>query len=133
MNQVQLLGRLTRDPEIRNTQQGKSVASFTLAIDRFGGQETDFFDCAAWEKQADLIAKSCKKGNRLLVNGRLQQDKWTDQNGQKRTSIKVIVQTLFFIESAQNTNKTAPKQPPLPSFDLPPTEGFSGALDDMPF
>jgi single-strand DNA-binding protein len=112
MNQVSLFGRLTRDPELRYTQSGKAVVNFTLAINRFGeNNEADFFDCVVWDKQAELIANSCKKGHRLLVWGRLQQDKWQDQQGQNRTTIKIMVSGFSFIEPKQE-GQTPTNQPP---------------------
>lgn len=125
MNSVSLFGRLTRDPELRYTAQGKPVTGFTLAINRFGGNnEADFFDCTAWDKQAENISSSCKKGHRLLVWGRLQQEKWTDQQGQQRTSIKIIVSGFQFIEPAPQ-QQGPPAGPPQyqqgpPQYNQPP-------------
>lgn len=114
MNQVSVFGRFTRDPEMRYTQQGKAVCNFSLAVDRFSGKDdTDFFECVAWEKQAENIMNSCKKGHRLLVWGRIQQERWTDQqSGQNRSTVKIVLSGFSFIEpapsSAQGTNQNPP-------------------------
>jgi single-strand DNA-binding protein len=129
MNQVSLFGRLTRDPELRYSQSGKAVVNFSLAINRYGdNNEADFFDCVVWDKQAELIAKSCKKGHRLLVWGRLQQDRWTDQqSGQNRSTIKVIGSGFSFIEP-RDQGQAPPSQPPArqnqqPAGYVPPAPG----------
>lgn len=136
MNSVTLMGRFTRDPEARQTQSGKTVARFTLAISRYGeNKEADFFDCTAWEKNAENILKSCKKGDRLLVWGRLQQEKWTDQQGQARNSIKVIVSGFNFIEPAPEQNQVQQYQPAppmqqyqqVPPMPAPPVQQYQQA------
>lgn len=129
MNQVQLFGRLTRDPELRYTQSGKAVANFTLAINRFGGNnEADFFDCTAWDKQAELISNSCKKGHRLLIWGRLQQEKWTDQQTQQqRFKVAVVVSGFSYIEPApQNQGQQQPAYGQQPGYQQPPQAGGYG-------
>lgn len=99
MNHVSIFGRFTRDPELKYTPQGKAVVSFSLAVNRYDGNEADFFDCEAWEKQAENIANSCRKGHRLLVWGRLRQDRWTDQQTQQnRSAVRIVVQGFSFIE-----------------------------------
>lgn len=134
MNQVGIMGRFTRDPECRYTQSGKCVTNFTLAVNKFGdNNEADFFDCVAWEKQAENIANSCKKGHRLLVWGRLQQDKWTDQQTQQtRTAVKITVTGFSFIEPPPDRQQQQPQgggygQPPNPpqvgGYQQPPLAG----------
>jgi single stranded DNA-binding protein len=96
LNHIVLMGRLTRDVELRTTQSGVSVASFTLACDRdFGGRdgekETDFIDCVAWRSTADFAAKYFSKGRMAVVSGRLQIRPWTDKEGNKRYSTEVAV------------------------------------------
>lgn len=120
MNQVQIFGRLTRDPELRFTPQGKAVIDFSLAVNRYGNNEADFFDCVAWEKQAENIGISCKKGHRLLIWGRLQQDRWTDNSGQNRTAVKIQVSGFSFIEPPpQSQQQTQPPAGP-PQYQGPP-------------
>ncbi len=92
INQVMLMGRLTRDPEVRTTSTGKTITSFSIAVDR-GGQDdaTDFFDVTAWEKLGELVSQYLSKGRRCLVQGRLRQDSWDDkETGKKRTKIEVV-------------------------------------------
>jgi len=114
VNQVGILGRFTRDPELRYTPQGKAVVRFTLALNRYGNNnEADFFDCEAWEKQAENIANSCSKGHRLLVWGRLKQDRWTDQQTQQtRTTVRIAVQGFSFIEPPPSQGQAAHPQGP---------------------
>jgi single-strand DNA-binding protein len=132
VNQVGIFGRLTRDPELRYTAQGKAVVRFTLALNRFGdNNEPDFFDCEAWEKQAENIANSCKKGHRLLVWGRLRQDRWTDQNQQNRSAIRIVVQGFSFIEPPPSQGQIPPQgpgyvPPPAPGGYPPPYPGQPG-------
>ena len=106
VNQVTLLGRLTRDPELRQTPNGKSVASFSLALNRSykGGdgecvEDTDFIDCVAWGSLAETMEKYLKRGQRVLVSGRLSQRSW-EQDGQKRSKVEVVANDMTFIESA---------------------------------
>jgi len=139
MNQVQLFGRLTRDPELRYTQSGKAVANFTLAINRFGGNnEADFFDCTAWDKQAELISNSCQKGHRLLVWGRLQQEKWTDQQTQQqRSKVAVTVSGFSFIEPAPQGQGQQPQAGPpahgqQPGYQQPPQTGYGNPPGYIP-
>lgn len=102
INQVILMGRLTRDPEMRTTSTGKAIASFSIAVDR-GGQEdaADFFDVTAWEKLGELVNQYLSKGRRCLVQGRLRQDSWDDkETGKKRTRIEVVATDVTFLDSA---------------------------------
>ena len=100
INQVILMGRLTRDPEMRTTTTGKSIASFGLAVDR-GGQDdqADFFDITAWEKLGELANQYLSKGRRCLVQGRLRQDSWDDkETGKKRSRIEVVATDITFLD-----------------------------------
>lgn len=115
INQVILMGRLTRDPEQRTTNTGKTIASFGLAVDR-GGQDdgADFFDVTAWEKLAELVVKYLGKGRRVLVQGRLRQDSWDDkETGKKRTRVEVVATDVTFLdgpsESSNDNQPSAPK------------------------
>lgn len=125
MNQVAIMGRFTRDPELRYSQSGKPVAKFTLAVNRYSDNEADFFDCTAFDKQAENISNSCQKGHRLLVLGRLQQDRWTDQQTQQqRTAVKILVSSFDFIEPPQQQRQAPPQnRPPVgpPPYQGPPT------------
>ena len=100
INQVILMGRLTRDPEQRTTTTGKTIASFGLAVDR-GGQEdaADFFNVTAWEKLGDLVVQYLGKGRRVLVQGRLRQDTWDDkETGKKQSRIEVVATDVTFLD-----------------------------------
>ncbi len=100
INQVILMGRLTRDPEQRTTPSGKTIVSFSLAVDR-GGQEdqADFFDVTAWEKLGELVAQYLSKGRRCLVQGRLRQDSWDDkETGKKRSKVEVVATDVTFLD-----------------------------------
>ncbi len=108
INQVILMGRLTRDPEVRTTSTGKTIASFSLAVDR-GGQEdaTDFFDITAWEKLGELVSQYLSKGRRCLVQGRLRQDSWDDkETGKKRTKIEVVATDVTFLDGPNSDNSS---------------------------
>ena len=115
-NHITLLGRLTKDPEIRYTPSQKVVATFTLAVDRpFSGEkkEADFIPCVVWGKSAELIGNSCQKGHRLLVEGRLQIRNYEGKDGQKRYVAEVIVNSFEFIErKEQKTMASMGKEVP---------------------
>lgn len=138
LNKSIIMGRLTADVELRATQSGKSVASFTLAVDRdFKGQngekETDFINCVAWQGTAEFVAKYFKKGNMAVVSGRLQTRKYETQDGQKRTETEIIAESVYFGESKKETaNDTPAMQPETPSADI---SGFIPVGDDenLPF
>lgn len=100
INQVILMGRLVRDPEQRTTTTGKTIASFSIAVDR-GGQEdaADFFNVTAWEKLGDLVIQYLAKGRRVLVQGRLRQDSWDDkETGKKQSRIEVVATDVTFLD-----------------------------------
>lgn len=107
MNNIVLLGRLTKDADIRSTQSGKLVASFTLAVDRpytqNGKREVDFIACQIWGKSAEVLGKSVHKGQRILLEGRLQIRQYTDKNGNKRTAAEVVADRFEFIERKEQT------------------------------
>lgn len=104
LNRIDIMGRLTRDPELRYTAQGTPVTSFALAVDRdyqSGGSErqTDFIDCLAWRGTADFVSKYFSKGSMAVVTGRLQIRDWEDKNGNKRRSAEVVADSVYFGES----------------------------------
>ena len=116
LNKIILMGRLTRDPELRHTQSGKAVASFTLAVDRDtkdqnGERGVDFIDCTAWSGTAELISKYFAKGRMAVVVGRLNIEDWTDREGIKRRSSKVKVDQVYFGESKKDTQAPAQAAP----------------------
>ena len=101
---AQLLGNLTKDPELTSTNNGKNVLSFTLAINH-NKETTSFIDCVAWEKTAENIAQYTKKGQQLFVSGRLVQRTW-EKNGEKRSRVEVSVQEAVFTASALEKRET---------------------------
>lgn len=106
INQVVLMGRLTRDPEQRTTTTGKTIASFSIAVDR-GGQDdqADFFEVTAWEKLGDLVIQYLGKGRRVLVQGRLRQDSWDDkETGKKRSRVEVTATDVTFLDGPNGEN-----------------------------
>ncbi len=104
MNQVTLLGRLTRDPELKYTPSGKAFCRFSIAINReFNREETDFINCVAWDKRAETIAEYLRKGRRILVQGRIQTGSY-DKDGQKVYTTDIIVDKFEFIDSANGNN-----------------------------
>ncbi len=100
INQVILLGRLTRDPESRTTPSGKTVVSFSIAVDRAGSDDqADFFNVTAWEKLGELVMQYLSKGRRVLVQGRLRQDTWDDkETGKKQSRIEVTATDVTFLD-----------------------------------
>jgi single-strand DNA-binding protein len=115
INQVILMGRLTRDPESRTTSTGKLIVSFGIAVDRVGQDDTaDFFNVTAWEKLGELVVKYLNKGSRVLVQGRLRQDTWDDkETGKKQSRIDVTANDVTFLDSPRDnagaSQSAAPK------------------------
>lgn len=103
MNKAILMGRLTADPELRHTQAGKAVTSFTVAVDSGYGdsKKTDFIPCVAWERRAENISRFFHKGNRILVAGRLNTGEYTNKDGVKVKTFDVVIDDFYFVESKQ--------------------------------
>ena len=108
LNHITILGRLTRDPELRRTGSGIAVASFSVAVDRdFSGRdggekETDFIDCVAWRQTGEFVSKYFTKGSMIVVSGRLQIRSWTDKDGNKRRTAEVVADNVYFGESKRS-------------------------------
>ena len=108
LNHITIMGRLTRDPELRRTGSGIAVASFTVAVDRdFGGRdggekETDFIDCVAWRQTGEFVSKYFTKGRMIVVSGRLQIRSWTDKEGNKRRTAEVVAENCYFGDSKRD-------------------------------
>lgn len=108
LNHIVIMGRLTRDPELRRTGSGIAVTSFTLAVDRdynskeSGERETDFIDCVAWRSTGEFVSKYFAKGRMAVVSGRLQIRSWTDKDGNKRRSAEVVADNVYFGESKRD-------------------------------
>ena len=152
LNHIVIMGRLTRDPELRRTGTGIAVASFTLAVDRdFGGREggereTDFIDCVAWRNTGEFVSKYFSKGSMAVVSGRLQIRNWTDKEGGKRRSAEVVADNVYFGESKRssdggsynNNSYSAPAAPAYGNYSAPaaPASDFAMLEDDdaqLPF
>ena len=109
LNHITIMGRLTRDPELRRTGSGVAVASFTVAVDRdFGGRdggekETDFIDCVAWRQTGEFVSKYFTKGRMIVVSGRLQIRSWTDKDGNKRRTAEVVADNCYFGDSKRDS------------------------------
>lgn len=143
LNKCILMGRLTKDPELRHTANNTPVTSFTLAVDRGakkeGQQNTDFIDIVAWDARADFAAKYFRKGQLVAVCGKLQTRKWTDNNGNNRTAYEVIADELHFAEAKQQTQPqtspyAAPKPVPIDTpIVMPPNqfEVYGGFQEDL--
>lgn len=103
LNHITVMGRFTRDPELRFTSSQKPVASFTLAVDRDGKDNgTDFIDCVAWNGTAEFVSKYFGKGRMAVASGKLQIREWTDKDGNKRRSAEVVVRDIYFGDSKKN-------------------------------
>ena len=113
LNHITIMGRLTRDPELRRTGSGVAVASFTVAVDRdFGGRdggerETDFIDCVAWRQTGEFVSKYFTKGSMIVVSGRLQIRNWNDKDGNKRRSAEVVADNVYFGESKRSADSNS--------------------------
>ena len=116
LNRIILMGRLTRDPELRHTQQGTPVASFALAVDRPGqNKTTDFIDIVAWRNTADFVASYFTKGRMAVVEGRLQIREWTDRDGGKRRSAEVVADNVYFADSRRDDGGSPASMPAAPA------------------
>lgn len=133
MNKVIMMGRLTRDPELRNTTSGIEVANFSIAIDRYAkkGEEkkTDFFDCIAWRGTGVFVEKYFRKGDGILFEGTPTTEEWTDKEGNKRRAVKFVVDNVYFPIPKKSENS-------IPSYSAP--ESISGNVlpedtGDLPF
>ena len=126
LNKIILMGRLTRDPELRRTQSGTAVTSFSLAVDRDykaqdGEQETDFIDIVAWRSTAEFVSKYFSKGRMAVVDGRLQVRDWKDKDGNKRRSTEVLADSVYFGDSKRPESGT-PAEPSGEFQELPEEE-----------
>ena len=144
LNHITIMGRLTRDPELRRTGSGIAVASFTVAFDRdFSGKdggekETDFIDCVAWRQTGEFVSKYFTKGRMAVVSGRLQIRGWTDKDGNKRRSAEVVADNVYFGDSkkeASSGNSGGYDQNYAPAYQQPGEEfpELDGDDGQLPF
>jgi single-strand DNA-binding protein len=137
LNKVILGGRLTSDPELKTTQSGISVVSFSIAVNRKAvkgeEQKADFLNCKAWRQTAEFISKYFRKGSAICIVGRLQTENWTDQNGQKHYKTEIVVDEAMFVDSKSEGGQASPAIPeytstmPAPNFEEVPNDS------DLPF
>ena len=112
LNHIVIMGRLTRDPELRRTGSGIAVTSFSVAVDRDfgknenGEKETDFIDCVAWRSTGEFVSKYFTKGSMVVVSGRLQIRSWTDKEGNKRRTAEVVADNVYFGESKRGEQRS---------------------------
>ena len=139
INQVILMGRLTRDPEQRTTTSGRTVVSFSIAVDRMGqDDQADFFDVTAGEKLGDLVMQYLAKGRRVLVQGRLRQDSWDDkETGKKRSRIEVTASDVTFLdgpgENGGGSGASAPRPAAKPEAVVDDIDDKPIDLSEIPF
>lgn len=135
LNHITLMGRLTRDPELRRTGSGIAVASFTLAVDRDyksqnGEKECDFIDIVAWRNTAEFVSKYFSKGNMAVVSGRLQIRGWTNKEGNKRRSAEVLANSVYFGSSKRSNDSVGYDRP---SNEEPEFSMLEDDDSDLPF
>jgi single-strand DNA-binding protein len=140
MNTAVILGRTTTDIELRKTQSGKSVTSFTLAVKRrFSKDETDFIDCVAWNKTAELIADYVKKGQMIAIQGYIQTRLYEDKDGNKRKAVEIVADNVSFCGSKNEgaaPDQNASSLPPAPAYATADDADFKEIPepeDDLPF
>ena len=141
LNKVILMGRFTRDPELRSTPQGISTCSFSIAVDRNfvrAGEErkADFINCVAWRQTAEFISKYFKKGSMVALEGSLQTRSWDDQDGKKRYATDVVVSQVYFAESKRDSQGAPSDDAFSQAMDfgsLPEPISPMGTDDDLPF
>ena len=141
LNRIIIMGRLTRDPELRRTQTGTPVASFTLAVDRdfkdksTGERATDFIDVVAWRQTGEFVSRFFTKGRMAVVEGRLQMRDWTDKDGNKRRSAEVVADNVYFGDSRRegdNGGYSAPSYGSAPA-DYSAPSGYSAPAEGNQF
>ena len=131
LNHITIMGRLTRDPELRRTGSGVAVAGFTLAVDRDysgkdgGEKETDFIDCVAWRQTGEFVSKYFTKGRMAVVSGRLQIRNWNDKDGNKRRSAEVVADNVYFGDSKRDGDNGGS------TYTAPAAPGYSAPASDF--
>lgn len=143
LNKIVIMGRMVKDPELRRTQSGTPVASFTLAVERDipkqdGTRDTDFIDCVSFRSTAEFASKYFRKGSLTVASGRLQIRNWEDKDGNKRRNAEVVVDAIYFAE--RKRDDAAPEDHAAPSYPESTQPSFSGGFteltdsdDELPF
>ena len=137
LNRIILMGRLTRDPELRHTQSNIPVATFSLAVDRdfknrdTGEKQTDFIDIVAWRQTGEFVSKYFTKGRLAVVEGRLQIRDWQDRDGNKRKSAEVVADNVYFGDSKRDADANPSAYGGIPSYpsNTPAPEPFSAPAE----
>ena len=132
LNVIAIMGRLVRDPELRQTTTGKTVASFRIACDRGrrdanGQTQADFFDVTAWDKIAEFVAKYFAKGSRIAIDGRLQSRNYQDKSGSNRTAIEILAHNVHFAGAKNQAAQPTPTREP----DVAPPPASATSLDSF--
>jgi len=125
MNSVHLIGRLANQPETRQTKAGDSVTNFRVAVDGFSKDQTDFFNVVAWKKTGEVVANYFNKGRQIGIEGRLQQRAWETDKGEKRSTVEVVANRVFFCG--------APTERESVSADFIGSKSESSSQDNLPF
>ncbi|MCU0821515.1 MAG: single-stranded DNA-binding protein [Spirochaetes bacterium] len=150
INRITLIGRLTKEPELRYTQGGAAIGNFSIANNRSYStntgekkDEVSYFDCVAWGKLGEIIVEHCKKGRRIAIEGRLQQRRWEDKEGGKRSKIEIVVENFQFLDAkstpdaSYSSDQSAPETHSAPPEDhyqtSPGNENNPFSDDDIPF
>ena len=143
LNKVILIGNLTADPELKATPSGTSVCSFNVAINRYSkepyAKKVDFFTVVAWQQKAEFVSRYFKKGQAIVVCGRLENREWTDKNGNKRISTEIIAEEISFaggkeVQSAEGRGQSEENKPYVPSaYTQYPTENFASTQNSQNF
>lgn len=141
LNKIFIMGRLTRDPELRRTQNGTAVAGFALAVDRDfknadGTKETDFIEVVAWRSSAEFVSKYFTKGRMAIVEGRLQIRDWQDKDGNKRRNAEVVADNVYFGDSKKEGDSSGGYKAAGKAVDVEPDTGDFAEVEDeedLPF
>lgn len=134
LNHITIMGRLTRDPELKTTNSGIPVVSFSLAVDRdFADKESgergvDFIDVVAWRHTAEFVSRYFTKGRMAVVSGRLQTRNWTDKDGNKRKSVEIVADNVYFGDSKRNDSEPSAPSAPSATSDFAAIEGEDEGL-----
>lgn len=140
LNHIVIMGRFTRDPELRRTATGVAATNFSVAVERDfksdgGAKETDFIDCVAWRQTGEFVSKYFKRGSMIVVSGRLQIRSWTDKDGNKRRSAEVVADSCYFGETKKTESESNEFSGYIPSKPVPASD-FSvldGPDEQLPF
>ena len=138
LNRVTIIGRLTRDPELKYIQSGSAVANFSIANNRIYNtnngerkEDVSYFDCITWGKLGETVAEYMQKGRRIAVEGRLQQRRWEDQEGNKKSKIEIVADNIQFLDSKSSSDTSTDNQAEIPQPVGASDNPFSD--DDIPF